>query len=137
MRKILIATAVIMTTFSYASTDAKAGEYCTSASSCKAQVMALVREQDSAALVGGQWRVSESACASAANQQKANEHACRMFDKKYGGKTLAECAQCYRQVREDIRRWIACHKASGGKVPMTPAAIYKSRARLGAAASGS
>ncbi len=125
----LLAALIIFASFGGINT-AEAGQYCKSASTCKAEVAALTRSQDAAAR-GAQWKVGQSSCRSAAEQQKANERRCRAFDAKWGGKTLEECARCYRQVREDIRRWEACHKASGGIVPPPPAAIYASLARLG------
>lgn len=111
-----------------------AGTFCTTVNDCRAEVRAQVRAQDQAAARGSQWGpVGRSACAIASREQEANERRCRSYDLKPGGKTRAECAKCYRQVREDIARWEQCYRA--GYAPRPPRAIYESLARLGAAAS--
>lgn len=113
--------------------SAEAGQYCKEKQSCKEEVRRKVAAQDFGAANGKRWGpVSPSQCAIASRQQEANERRCRGYDSKAGGKTKEECAKCYRQVREDLARWIQCHKI--GEAPPVPAAIYASLARLGQAA---
>jgi len=113
---------------------AEAGNFCTTVQKCKEEVRQYVATQDSAATAGPQWGpVGRSACAIASREQEGNERRCRSYDKKPGGKTLAECAKCYRQVREDLARWEQCYRA--GYAPKPPDAIYESLARLGIVAS--
>lgn len=103
---------------------------CTTVVTCEDEVSREVARQDAAASSGPQWGpVSQSQCAIASREQEANERRCKAYDLKRNGKTLKECAKCYRQVRFDIARWEQCHRA--GFAPAVPRAIYQSLARLG------
>jgi hypothetical protein len=109
--------------------SASAGEYCVKVAECKAVVKSIVQQQNHST-DGRQWGpASPSACEVASREQEGNERRCRSYDKKPGGKTLEECAKCYRQVVLDIARWEQCY--AGGWAPKPPKAIYESLARLG------
>jgi len=136
MHKLILALAFVLTSlvaFSGTATVAQAGEYCKTVKTCQATVQAEIKRQNNGT-DGRLWGPpSPSACEIASREQENNERRCRAYDKKPGGKTLEECAKCYRQVVLDIARWEQCYK--GGWAPKPPRAIYESLARLGKAAS--
>lgn len=104
---------------------------CTKVQSCKAEVKAAVVQQTKAASSGARWKLSPQGCQIANREQEGNAARCRSYDRRSGGKTLEECAKCYRQAVFDTARWEQCSKK--GWAPAVPRSQYSSIAELGKA----
>lgn len=103
---------------------------CTTTNTCKEQVAVEAQQQTAATISGPKWGPpSPHACAIASREQEENEARCRSYDRQPGGKTLAQCAKCYRQAVFDAARWERCRAI--GEAPPVPREIYRSIARLG------
>lgn len=122
-------TALALAFFMLLGATAQAGGYCTATQSCRAEVAARVDAQNQRVQGAPRWSLSRASCHRAGREQRANERRCRSYDRQQGGKTLAQCAKCYRQAVFDAARWKLCH--SRDWAPPVPGAIYRSIARLG------
>lgn len=133
MKKIVLCLALVIGAFVAAAPSGAVAQpvaVCTTTQSCRTDVAKMVASQDGTARTGSQWGPANARnCAIASREQEANEKRCRSYDRQQGGKTLHQCAKCFRQVREDLARWVQCSRI--GYAPNPPSTIYRSLARLG------